>query len=115
MGLPASSIKKVNSVPEIQIESLDKKLEVDAERFVQGLHDFFKDPKSDFEEVTARLEDGADEFVEGLVSVLRGIPRKPVRPDKILNNVLGVVAAARGFSDDQRPRIIRRIIMSLCR
>jgi hypothetical protein len=28
MGLPASSIKKVNSVPEIQIESLDKKLEV---------------------------------------------------------------------------------------
>jgi len=114
MGLPASSIKTMSSVPEDEIKSLDKKLEADAQRFVQGVHDFFQDPKSNFEHVTARLKDGADKFTERLRSVLHE-PRSAVRPGQLLNNVLGVVAAARGFSDDQLPSIIRRIIMSLCR
>lgn len=107
MGLPASSIKKRNSVPQIQIESLDEKLGTDAQRFVQGLNDFFQDPKNHIKDVTETIEDGAHEFVDGVV--------RAVQPGKLVNNVLGVVAAARGFSDDQRPRIIRRIIMSLCR
>jgi hypothetical protein len=38
-----------------------------------------------------------------------------VKPDEILNNVLGVVAAARGFSDDGLRSIARRIMMELCR
>jgi hypothetical protein len=109
MGLPPSSIKKVNSVPETEIKSLDQELDADAERFVQGLHDLFQDPKSNFEKMTDRLKDGA----EGVVSFLRD-PRQAVQPDKILNNVLGAVAATRGFSNDQLPSIIRRIIMRLC-
>jgi len=112
LGLPAS--KKVSSVPKTEIASLDEKLEADTRRFVQGLNDFFQDPKSHFEDVRARLRDGADEFVEGVGRFLRD-PKSAVQPGKILNNVLGVVAGARGFSDAQLPSIIRRIIMNLCR
>src|SRR5262245_6811647 len=86
MGLPASSIKTMSSVPEDEIKSLDKKLEADAQRFVQGVHDFFQDPKSNFEHVTARLKDGADKFTERLGSVLHE-PRSAVRPGQLLNNV----------------------------
>jgi hypothetical protein len=81
MGLPASSIKKVNSVPEIQIESLDEKLEADAERFVQGLHDFFQDPKNHFEEITETLGDGAHGLIRAgnpanfLTTCLAWLPR----------------------------------------
>lgn len=101
MGLPASSIKKRNSVPQIQNESLDEKLATDAQTFVQGLNDFLQDPKN-------TIEVGAHEIVDGVV--------RSVQPGKLLNNVLGAVAAARGISDVQKQRSIsRRIIMSLCR
>ena len=103
LGLPASSIKNSNSVTEDEINRLDQKLDADAHRFVQGLHDFFQDPKNHFGEIAETLEDGA-----------RGLIRA-AQPGKLLNKVLGVVAAARGFSDVQRPKIIRHIIMSLCR
>ncbi len=112
LGLPSS--KKVSSVPTKEIGSLDEKLDADAQRFVQALNDFFQDPKSNFSHVAKRLKDGADEFVEGLGSFLHN-PLSTVQPGKLINNVLGVVAAARGFSDDELPSIIRRIIMKLCR
>jgi hypothetical protein len=97
MGLPASSIKKVNSVGDIHNESLDEKLADDAQEFVQGLKNFFQDPKN-------TLVVGAHEIVE-----------RAVQPGKVLNNVLGAFAAARNISDGERSRISRRIIMSLCR
>lgn len=53
------------------------------------------------------------------VSMRRQVLQDPkipsVKPDEILNNVLGVVAAARGFSDDGLRSIARRIMMELCR
>lgn len=112
MGLPSS--KKVSSVPKEEIESLDEKLEADAQRFVQGLHDLFKDdPKRKFERATKRLKDGAGDFVEGLESFLKN-PASAVQPGKLLNNVLGVVAAAQQFSNDRQRSIMRHIIMRLC-
>src|SRR5262245_25212681 len=71
MGLPASSIKKVSSVPKEEIKSLDEKLEADAQRFVQGVNDFFRDPKRNFPNVEKRLKDRADKFMEGLGRFLK--------------------------------------------
>jgi hypothetical protein len=81
---------------------------------VQGLRDLFKDdPKRKFERATKRLKDGAGDFVEGLESFLKN-PTSAVQPGELLNNVLGVVAAAQQFSNDRQRSIMRHIIMRLC-
>ena len=87
----------------------------DAEKFIQELSDFLQNPKQSFPQVVGRLRDGAGEFVDRLGGFLRDPTSTSVRPDEILGNVLGVVAAARGFSDDGLRSIARRIMMELCR
>jgi hypothetical protein len=87
----------------------------DAKKFVQELSDFLQNPKQSFPQVVGRLRDGAGEFVDRLGGFLRDPTSTSVRPDEILGNVLGVVAAARGFSDDGPRSIARRIMMELCR
>ena len=89
--------------------------EADAEKFVLALNDFFQNPKKSFPQVVGRLKDGAGEFVDGLGKFLQDPKIPSVKPDEILNNVLGVVATARGFSDDGLRSIARRIMMELCR
>lgn len=61
------------------------------------------------------MRGGADEFVHGLGSFLRDPRNTSVQPGKIVGDVLGVVAAARGFTDDGMRSIARRIMMELCR
>jgi hypothetical protein len=53
--------------------------------------------------------------VDRLGGFLRDPTSTSVHPDEILGDVLGVVAAARGFSDDGLRSIARRIMMELCR
>jgi len=89
--------------------------EADAEKFVQELNDFFENPKQSFPQVVGRLRDGAGEFVDRLGGFLRDPTSTSEHPDEILGDVLGVVAAARGFSDDGLRSIARRIMMELCR
>ena len=87
----------------------------DAEKFVQELNNFFQNPKRNFPQVVGRLKDEAGDFVERLGNFLQNPKNTSVQPDEILANVLGVVAAARGFSDDSLRSIARRIMMELCR
>lgn len=89
--------------------------EADAEKFVQELNDFFENPKQSFPQVVGRLRDGAGEFVDRLGGFLRDPTSTSEHPDEILGDVFGVVAAARGFSDDGLRRIARCIMMELCR
>ncbi len=113
LGL-VSPKQKLNSVLDLEIKEKSAKLKEDALKFVQELNDLFQNPKGKFPQVKARLEDDAQNFVEDLGKALRD-PKSVVKPDKILANVLGVAAAARGFSDDRMRSIARRIIMDLCR
>ena len=113
LGL-VSPKQKLNPVLDLEIKEKSAKLKEDALKFVQELNDLFQNPKGKFPQVKARLEDDAQNFVEDLGKALRD-PKSVVKPDKILANVLGVAAAARGFSDDRMRSIARRIIMDLCR
>jgi hypothetical protein len=65
--------------------------------------------------VVGRLKDDAGDFVERLGQFLRDPKSTSVQPDEFLANVLGVVAAVRGFSNDRLRSIARRIMMDLCR
>ncbi|MGB9657723.1 MAG: hypothetical protein WCB75_21270 [Pseudolabrys sp.] len=89
-------------------------MEADALKFVQELDDLFQNPKGRFPQVAARLKDGAQDFVEGLGKFLQD-PKSVSVQNEILANVLGVAAAARGFSDDRMRSIAHYIIMKLCR
>jgi hypothetical protein len=110
----ASPAQRVNN-KELDKELNDEFLGKVAEKFVQELSDFLQNPKQSFPQVVGRLRDGAGEFVDRLGGFLRDPTSTSVRPDEILGNVLGVVAAARGFSDDGLRSIARRIMMELCR
>jgi hypothetical protein len=118
LGL-ASPAQRVNKEldKELNDEFLGKVIasKADAKKFVQELSDFLQNPKQSFPQVVGRLRDGAGEFVDRLGGFLRDPTSTSVRPDEILGNVLGVVAAARGFSDDGLRSIARRIMMELCR
>src|SRR5262249_18755774 len=70
------------------------------EQFVPRLNDFFQAPKKSVPQVVGRLRDGADAIVDGLVRFLSAPTSATVQPAKILGNVLGVVSAARGLSED---------------
>src|SRR5262249_31354422 len=109
LGL-ASPAQRVNKDLNDELSGKVIASEADAEKFVQELNDFLQNPKKSFPQVAGRLKDGAGEFVDGLGKFLQN-PRIPsVNPDEILNDVLGVVAAARGFSDDGLRSIARRIM-----
>src|SRR5262245_42845974 len=58
-------------------------------------------------------------WCRGVCGSVRGISARPTstseHPDEILGDVFGVVAVARGFSDDGLRRIARCIMMELCR
>jgi hypothetical protein len=114
LGL-ASPTLKVDSALDDEIRKKDVTLEADALKFVQELDDLFQNPKGRFPQVAARLKDGAQDFVEGLAKFLQDPKSVSVQPDEILANVLGVAAAARGFSDDRMRSIAHYIIMKLCR
>src|SRR5262249_53455795 len=114
LGL-ASPARKLNAELNDELSGKVVATKADAEKFVQGLNDFFQDPKKSFPQVVGRLGDGADAFVDGLGRFLRDPTSASVQPDKILGNVLGVVSAARGLSEDGLRSIARRIMMQLCR
>ena len=114
LGL-ASPARRVNAELNDELSGKVVATEADAEKFVQGLSEFLQDPKQNFSEVASRLRGGADEFVHGLGSFLRDPRNTSVQPGKIVGDVLGVVAAARGFTDDGMRSIARRIMMELFR
>ena len=111
----ASPAQRVNNELNDELSGKGIASEADAEKFVLALNDFFQNPKKSFPQVVGRLKDGAGEFVDGLGKFLQDPKIPSVKPDEILNNVLGVVATARGFSDDGLRSIARRIMMELCR
>lgn len=113
LGLP-SSTPKVNSVLEDVIANKVHDLDADARKFVQELNDLFENPEKKLPHAVAKLKHDAHDFVKGLGRFLRD-PKSAVHPDKILASVLGVAAAAHGFSDDRLRSIARHIIMDLCR
>ena len=113
LGLP-SSTQKVNSVLEDVIANKARDLDADARKFVQELNDLFESPEKKLPHAVAKLKHDAHDFVEGLGRFLHDT-KSAVHPDKILASVLGVAAAAHGFSDDQLRSIARHIIMDLCR
>lgn len=114
LGL-ASPAQRVNNELNDELSGKGIASEADAEKFVLAPNDFFQNPKKSFPRVVGRLKDGAGEFVDGLGKFLQDPKIPSVKPGEILNNVLGVVAAARGFSDDGLRSIARRIMMELCR
>ena len=114
LGL-ASPTQRVNEELNDELSGKGAASKADAEKFVQELNNFFQNPKRNFPQVVGRLKDDAGDFVERLGKFLQDPKSTSVQPDEILANVLGVVAAARGFSDDSLRSIARRIMMELCR